>query len=454
MAAVPFRCLWSDDHVGAPRPPLLGDTDVDVCIVGGGFTGLWTAWQLKQSEPQVRVAVLEANHVGFGASGRNGGWVQTALPSSISEVAAVHGIDAAKAVHHAMVDAVREIGSFAKRHGPDAHFAHEGQLQVARSPFQAERLKRYVRDHHAVGMSEDDLRWLTPDEVRPLVSMSSVFGGYFTPHCAAVNPRRLVDALASACEEVGVQIFENTRALTIAPRRVITRQGTVRSAFVVRATEGYTPELPGMRRAMLPVFSLMIATEPLNATVWRDIGWSKRFTFSDGRGLVIYAQRTSDDRIAFGGRGAPYQFGSKTDDRYADNISAHSKLREALVELFPVLSTAAITHRWGGVLGVPRDWTAGVGLERATGLAWAGGYVGDGVGATYLAGQTLADLILGHDTARTRLPWVGHRSPNWEPEPLRILGVRSAERLTGSVDQAEGRGHRPRVRSWMLDRVM
>ena len=451
---VPYACLWAEGQPDAYRQALDADLDVDVCIVGGGFTGLWTAWHLKQLEPTLRIAVVEASHIGFGASGRNGGWVQTALPTTIAELAEAHGSPVAMSVHRAMVDAVSSIGAFARVHAPEAHFAHAGQLQVARTAAQAERLQRYVREHHNVGLTDDDLRWLSASELRPLIDVSSARGAYFTPHCAAVNPRPLVDALANDCENRGVRVFENTRALTILPRRVSTAGGTIRCAFVVRATEGYTVDLPGLRRAMLPVFSLMIATEPLSASIWNEIGWADRFTFADGRHLVIYAQRTADNRIAFGGRGAPYRFGSKTDDVFADNLRVHTMLRESLVELFPILSTVAITHRWGGALGVPRDWTASVGLDRSSGMAWGGGYVGDGVGATHLAGQTLADLIVGLSTDRTRLPWVDHRSRSWEPEPLRSVGVRAAAALTGSLDRAEAAERNPAVRSWLRDRLM
>ena len=449
-----YGCLWTGDVSSPSRPQLPSDIDVDVCVVGAGFTGLWTAWHLKRSDPTVRVAVVEAHHVGFGASGRNGGWVQTALPTTIPEYAGAHSRQIAMDVHRSMVESVTAIGDFARLHAPEAGFAHDGQLQVARTRAQVARLQASVRAHHAVGLAEDDVRWLGAVEVDELLRVSSALGGCFTPHCAAVNPRRLVDALARACEVLGVHIFEDTVAVDIQPGLVSTGAGRIRSRFVVRATEGYTPDLPGLRRTLLPVFSLMIATEPLPTSTWDEIGWQSRFTFSDGRRTVIYAQRTDDNRIAFGGRGAPYRFGSKTGDGPADNIRVHTMLHDTLSELFPALATATITHRWGGALGVARDWRASVGLDRSTGMAWAGGYVGDGVGATHLAGQTLSDLILGLPTERTRLPWVDHRSRNWEPEPFRSVGVRTAGWLTASVDRAESEDHAAKGRTWLLDRLL
>jgi glycine/D-amino acid oxidase-like deaminating enzyme len=450
----PFSCLWSEGVVATVRPQLPGDIDVDVCIVGAGYTGLWTAWHLRQLDPGIRIAVIEGAHVGFGASGRNGGWVQTALPSTLVEIAARHSTDTAMLVHRTMVETVASIGAFAAVHAPEASFVHAGQLQVARTAAQVKRQRAHVADHHRVGLTEHDLRWLEPAEVDERIGIAGRLGGHFTPHCAVVQPRQLVEGLARACESVGVRIFERTRAVSIAPQRVQTDCGAVRAAFVVRAVEGFTPDLAGHHRDLVPVFSLMIATEPLSSEQWRQLGWNERFTLSDGRRMVIYAQRTADGRIAFGGRGAPYRFGSKTDDVFADNLGTHKMLHSTLVALFPVLSDVAITHRWGGPLGVPRDWTAGVQLDRGTGLAWAGGYVGDGVGAAHLAGETLAELIVGHDTDRTRLPWVGHRSRRWEPEPLRSVGIRGAARLTRMIDAAEEVGSHPRLRAALLDRLL
>lgn len=353
-----------------------------------------------------------------------------------------------------MVESVAAIGSFAGEHAPGSHFTQAGQLHVATNSAQLARLNRWVTDHHRFGMSETDYRGLSIAEIAGKIRVAGVVGGYFTPHCAVVNPRPLIDALAALCESLGVHIFENTRAEEITPGRVRTRQGDVKCTVVVRATEGYTANFRRDHRELMPIFSLMIATEPLAQDVWDEIGWAERFAFSDGRNLIIYAQRTADDRIAFGGRGAPYRFGSNTHDRFADNIGAHMILRKELVRLFPVLADTAITHRWGGILGVSRDWNASVGFDRRSGFAWAGGYVGDGLTATHLAGQTVADLIFRHDTERTTLPWVGHRSRKWEVEPFRTLGVRAISALAASIDEAESRGRHARIRSKVFDLML
>ena len=231
--------------------------------------------------------------------------------------------------------------------------------------------------------------------------------------------------------------------LEIAPGRVVTRLGTVRARYVVRATEGYTPELTGMRRVVAPVYSLMIATEPLPPAVWDEIGLAGRPTFGDLRHLIIYGQRTADGRLAFGGRGAPYHLGSSVRPSYDQVPAVFAALRRTLAELFPVLGDVPVTHHWGGPLGIARDWCASVGLDPGTGLGWAGGYVGDGVATTNLAGRTLADLITGARSELTRLPWVGHRSPDWEPEPLRWLGLNAGLQVMGLADREEARTGRP-----------
>ncbi|MGA9746586.1 MAG: FAD-dependent oxidoreductase, partial [Nocardioides sp.] len=173
------------------------------------------------------------------------------------------------------------------------------------------------------------------------------------------------------------------------------------------------------------------------------IGLARRETFTDHRHLIIYGQRTADDRLVFGGRGAPYHLGSRVSPGFDRDDRVFAALRATLVELFPVLHDVVITHAWGGPLGVARDWCASVGLDPVTRVGWAGGYVGDGVSTTNLAGRTLRDLVLGRDTDLTRLPWVGHRSPRWEPEPLRWLGINAGLRAMTFADAEERLTGRP-----------
>ena len=436
--------LWWDSLPGplGLRSPLAGDTEVDVAVVGGGFTGLWTAYYLAEADPTLRIAVLERDTVGFGASGRNGGWCSALFAASEEKLDRAAGPGSGEAMRRAMEEAVTEVGRVAGAEGIECGFTRAGTVVLARSPAQLARARRKVEDARTHGIGEDDLRLLTAGEASARVGATRVLGGTFTPHCAVLDPARLVRGLAEAVERRGVSVYERTPALAIGPGVVETSRGTVTAGTVVRATEGYTPSLRGEERTLVPVYSLMIATEPLPDDRWEEIGLDGRPTFSDGRHLVIYGQRTADGRIAFGGRGAPYHFGSSISDAFDREASVHDALRRTLVDLFPALADVAVTHTWGGPLGIARDWFPSVGIDRRTGLAWAGGYVGDGVSTTNLAGRTLTDLVLGRSTERTALPWVGHRSPRWEPEPLRYLGINAGLTLAGRADRAEERaGH-------------
>jgi glycine/D-amino acid oxidase-like deaminating enzyme len=449
--------FWLADLDGdplRPRPPLPASTDADVVVVGAGFTGLWTAWYLRRADPTLRVVVLEAEVAGFGASGRNGGWCSALLPMGLGAVAARHGLPAALAQQRAMIATVGEVGRASAEAGIDCRFAHGGTVVLARNAAQAARLQADVADAHRVGLTPDDLDWLGPADARALVAAERVVGATVTPHCAALHPGRLVRGLAGAVEAVGARLHEGTRVTRIDPGRVRTEHGDVRAGVVVRATEAFTAALPGLRRRLLPIYSLMLATEPLPDSFWESVGWRRRETLADARRSVIYGQRTADGRIAFGGRGAPYHYASRVRPAYDRDPGVHAELERTLVDLFPALAGVGITHRWGGPLAAARDWHCAVGVDRRTGMAWAGGYVGDGVATANLAGRTLTDLILGRDTELTRLPWVGHRSRRWEPEPLRWLGVRAALALPGTVDRREAAGGSAGLAGRALDRLL
>ena len=433
--------FWHDTVPGSlePRDPLQGDLDADVAIAGAGFTGLWTAYYLKKARPELRVVVCEREIAGFGASGRNGGWCSALFPASLSKLARMSGRDAAIAMNRAMQQTIDEVGKAVAAEGIDCHWAKGGTVQLARSAVQLERARAEIAEAREFGFGPEDLDLLDRDAAVALAAADGVLGAVYTPHCAAIHPSRLARGLAEAVRRHGVSLHEATPVTRIEPGALVTAAGTVRARHVIRATEGYTPQLPGEDRTVIPVYSLMIATEPLPDAVWEHIGLAARPTFGDLRHMIIYGQRTADGRFAFGGRGAPYHFGSSIRPSYDRVPAVHAALRRTLAELFPVLADFKVTHAWGGPLGIPRDWCASVGLDPVTGLGWAGGYVGDGVATTNLAGRTLADLILGEDTPITRLPWVGHRSPRWETEPLRWLGANAGLRLMSFADRQETR---------------
>jgi glycine/D-amino acid oxidase-like deaminating enzyme len=437
--------FWHDTVPGSlePQDPLDGDCDADVAIAGAGFTGLWTAYSLKKARPELRVVVCEREIAGFGASGRNGGWCSALFPASLSKLDRMGGRDAAIAMYRTMQQTVDEVGAAMAAEGIDCHWAKGGTVQLARSAVQLERARAEIAEAREFGFGPEDLDLLDRDAATAIAAADGVLGGVYTPHCAAIHPSRLARGLAEAVRRHGVALHEATAVTRIEPGALVTAAGTVRARHVIRATEGYTPQLPGEHRTVMPVYSLMIATEPLPDEVWERIGLAARPTFGDLRHMIIYGQRTADGRFAFGGRGAPYHLGSSIRPAYDRVPAVHAALRRTLAELFPVLADFKVTHAWGGPLGIPRDWCASVGLDPATGLGWAGGYVGDGVATTNLAGRTLADLILGQDTPLTRLPWVGHRSPRWETEPLRWLGANAGLQLMSFADRQEARTGRP-----------
>lgn len=434
------------ESCGGPRvqrAPLPGDRDVDVAVVGAGYTGLWTAYYLVRRDPGIRVAVVEREHVGYGASGRNGGWCSAIYPATLRKVAASADRAGAVAMQQAMNDTVDEVLRVVDAEHIDCDCAKGGYVSVARNRAQLKRAEHEVAAWRSWGFGDDHMRLLGRAEVAARVGMADALGGTYTPHCAALHPAKLVRGLADVVERAGVTIYEQTAATSLAPGEVRTANGSVRAPVVIRATEGYTAGLPGLRRALVPMYSLMVATEPLPDSFWATAGLRDRETFSDKRHLRIYGQRTADGRIAFGGRGAPYHYGSRIRPGFDHDQRVHAMLRQILRELFPGLADATFTHAWGGALGIPRDWYPAVSYDPRTGMGAAGGYVGDGVATANLAGRTLADLVRSSASPLTALPWVRPGSPRWEPEPLRWIGVNAGTCVFALADRVEAASGRP-----------
>ena len=434
IANATTTALWIDQlgHI-SNRPALDGDTNVDVAIVGGGFSGLWTAYYLAKADPSIRILVIERDFCGFGASGRNGGWAEGGLASAPEKYASWSSLEAAQLQAAAVADAVDEIGRVAHEEDIECGYVKGGWIRVARNAAQEERM----RDEMAAPGAHGTL--LGAGAAREWLNATSVRAGIYSSDCAALDPARLVRGLAEACERLGVVIVEGTAVREIDGRRVHTSHGTVTADSVVRATEAYTRDLKGEKRKLLPVYSLMVATEPLSDEMFDEIGLGGRPTFSDDRFMVIYGQRTQDNRLAFGGRGVPYLFGSAITRSGEIHDGSHALLRETLIEMLPIIRDVSFTHRWGGVLGIPRDWVPSLHFDHTSGTGVLGGYVGEGVAAANLAGRTMADLIREENTERSTYPWVGHQARSWEPEPFRWLGVRSSRSILHTADEREYR---------------
>lgn len=428
-----------------PRPALDGSTDVDVAILGAGYSGLWTAYYLLKRDPSLRVAIAEKHIAGFGASGRNGGWCSSGFPIGINELARRYGDSAAVALQRAMFAAVDEVGLVAEEEGIDAEYERGGALRFARGVHQLAAIDTALETYRKFGLEEHYQR-LDEHEAKRRVNVAGSLGAVFTPHCATIHPGKLARGLARTVERLGGTIYEQTEVTSYSegPAPALhTAHGDIRARTIVLAGESYLSQLEQLHRQLIPIYSLIVLTRPLTDAQWAEIGWSGRECVSSNRLTVDYLSRTTDGRILFGGRGAPYHFGSKIADEYDRHDGTHRMLREAAMEWFPMLGPDDFSHAWGGPLGVPRDWMPSMSFNPASGVATARGYTGQGVSTTNLAGRVLADLIQGEQSDLTALAPVNHTSPNWEPEPARYLGVRLVQRSYASLDEKAARTGRP-----------
>jgi len=447
------RSLWLEGVVPdlTPREQLSGDHTCDVAIIGAGFGGLWTAYYLKAADPSLRVTVIEAEIAGFGAAGRNGGFVSAGIAGSGARYARRSGWDNVLRAERETQHGVDEIGRVIAAEGIDCGYKKEGALTLATTDPQAQRVRARVEAKHGFGLGPEDIKLLTAEECADLVpGAAGVLAGCFTPHVARVDPARLARGLADACERLGVKIYEQTRAEHVSPKVVQCRNGRVSADVVVRATESYTIRERGHRRSFLPLYSLMIATEPLSQETWDKLGWRDGLGIADMRHLYYYSQRTIDGRIALGGRGAPYRLTDPLSPRNEQDTGVFQRLCETLREAFPAASQARITHHWGGSLAVPRDWCMRTTFDGETGLGFVGAFGGHGVVAANISGRTMRDLILGQSTDLTSLPWVGYRTRSWEPEPLRFVASRLITKTLEASDAYEERTAKPAKRARLV----
>lgn len=420
--------LWTEQLPRTlAREPLGQPLELDVAIIGAGFTGLWTAYYLKRQAPQLRIAIFEAQTVGFGASGRNGGWLLGRLLGEEKFLASVGSAEkqALQGLLKGIPDSVAEV---LQREGIDCGFRKGGVLTcAARYPEQHARLLDELRALHADGHSEADYRYLNAAELAEQVQMAGAYGAIFSPHCATVQPAQLVTGLAAAVERLGVTVYEHSKVDAWRSGQLTVAGHTVRSQWVVPCVEGHAADLPPLGRYQLAVQSLQIATAPIAASLWDEIGLAEGQAAHECSRQVTYFHRTRDDRLVFGARGS-YRFGGRLRQNFQLSDEEVRFRRGLMLELFPQLAAVPISHGWGGNLGMTRHFRPYMLCDSSSGFASAGGYGGEGVGASHLAGQTLAELILHKDSLLTRAPWVSRQQNlasalrRWEPEPLRWLG--------------------------------
>ena len=407
-----------------------------MAIIGAGYTGLWTAYYLKKAQPALNVLVIEKDFAGFGASGRNGGWLMGTFAWNHDRYAAQTSRAAVLDMVAALATTVDEVIGVAEAEGIDADIRRTDQLSIATHHAHMINLQRQLADHRAWGDGHR-IRELSAAEASARITIPGTLGGFAMSGMARLQPAKLVRGLAAACERLGVRIVEGTAVTEYEKGMVTTTRGLVKAPIILRATEGFTAGIKGHKRDWLPLNSAQIATPPLPPEVWDKIGWQGHELFHDFYNSYCYCQRTREGRITVGARGVPYLYGSAMDRNGAPDGETIRRLTAILHRHFPATIPFGVDHAWCGVIGVPRDWCATVGLDPASGLGWAGGYVGVGVSTSNLAGQTLADLALGRDTDLTHLPWVNRRVRKWEPEPLRWLGVHTMYGLFGAADFRE-----------------
>ncbi|WP_408596215.1 NAD(P)/FAD-dependent oxidoreductase [Pseudomonas sp. PLMAX] len=441
MSAWRTISLWMDqlDEPLVARAALEQDLDVDVAIIGAGYTGLWTAYYLKRQAPDLNIVIIEAQTAGFGASGRNGGWLMGNLLGE-DRLLAASSPEQRRASYDLLHGIPDEVKNVIDREGIDCDYRKGGALYcAARYPEQEASLRQYLDKLYSQGLNENDYRWLSPEQLAQQIRVAKPYGGIYAPHVATLHPAKLVRGLARAVERLGVRIYENSPVNHWQSGSLRTPRASVSSRWVVPAVEGYSVTLPPLGRYQLPVQSLIVATEPLSAATWDEIGLSRGQAFSESSRQVTYGQRTADNRLIFGARGG-YQFAGRLRHDF-DLTHCEIELRRYLFgELFPQLRNVQITHGWGGNLGMSRHFKPHMLCDQASGIAVSGGYGGEGVGASNLGGRTLADLILQRDTERVRQPWVLTRGglnalKAWEPEPCRWLGYNAIIRSFVHEDQ-------------------
>ncbi len=451
MSDYATRSFWLEDAY-APGAALDGDRSVDVAIVGGGFTGFWTAYFLKRAEPGLRIALLEREVVGYGASGRNGGFAMTLLNRGLHDMVQAFGDSATRDAHRAAAASVDGIGAFTREHAVECHYEKNGLIAVASDPSQGPRIEAEYREAERLGLA--GFRFLDRAAVQASAHSPTYECGVREETCAILDPARLVRGQGRVAAELGVEVCEATPVDDVRAegRRVTIRTpyGVVRADQAVLATNAYSVHFPAIQRYVVPIYSYIVLTEPLTPALWDAIGWSGREGLEDRRTYLHYYRPTRDGRILFGGEDAPYFYGSSIGSQHDRNPEVFARLKDDLRRTFPPLAGIRFTHEWGGPVGLTVRFVPTFGTLEGGRIHYGFGYCGHGVGPTHLGGQILADLVLGRRSERTDLCFVRTTALPFPPEPLRYLGVTAARRALLRQD----REHRPKVDPWIVRTMM
>lgn len=432
MGAYDDKGLWHATYGEyQPDPSLAGSEQVDVAIVGGGFTGMATAYWLLKAEPSLKVAILEQEVVGYGASGRNGSFAMTVVGLGLDLLKKMKGRDRAIQAQRYLERAVDLVGELVDTEELDCDYIRPGFLRMATTPAYVKKIRHEIEVAHKLGI--EGIEWLDQDEARARVNSEHYLGAWWEPRMALVNPLKLVREMKRVVTGLGATVYEHSPVTSISRGSgftVGTPGGVLTADKLVLATNAYTHRLPLGGRRQIPAWTYVVATEPLSEDQLGPIGWDGFEGVEDARNLIHYYRRTPDDRLLMGG--GPVGFGFGKDMNRDSNPEAWSHLEQHITDLFPSLAGARIEHRWGGPFSVTTDLTPALGYIGDRDAVYSVGCIGHGVAMTQLNGKTISDLLLERSTELTDHFFVNRRVIPWPPEPLRMgtsLAIRSYLKL-------------------------
>lgn len=420
-----------------PSPALCGDVRVDVAIIGGGFTGLSTAYHLCKDAPELRVAVLEAEVVGFGASGRNAGFSRIVFGLEPAVTRARFGQQRTIDAYHYLERAVDSMRDLVRQHDLQSDYEQSGFLRVATTPAFVRRIQHDLEILTSLGVR--GVEWVDATAIRSEVDSPHFLGGWWEPRCSLFNPAKHARELKRIAQAQGAQVYEQTTVQEIQPGGhflIRTDGGTIMAEKLVFATNAYSHLFPQLRALQVPIFTHMVVTEPLTPVQLASIGWQNRQGIMDARNFSHYCRLTADNRLAIGGSDISLAYGT---DMYRDhNSQTFAALERKLVWLFPALRGIRVTHRWGGPISITVDLAPAIGQIGDRRALYSLGCVGHGVPLAHLNGRTLADLVLERRSDLTDIWFVNRHMLRWPPEPLRMVAgqvIRSALRLQDAFNE-------------------
>ncbi len=419
------KSFWLGLQEYSPGSPLSCDIETDVVIVGGGFTGLSTAYHLKKQEPDIKIALLESQVIGFGASGRNAGFNMTLFGLTLSITALRFGKSKAKESHLYMERAVDLLRDLIKELNIDCDYEHPGFLRVATSEKYKKRILHELELVDTLGIS--GIKWIEKDQVQDEVRSPQYLGAWWEPRSGILNPAKLARGWKEIITSLGVDVYEQTPVLEITQQgpkiRIEAPGGCITTDKVVLATNAYSHLIPKTRSKQAPAWTYIVLTEPLTDKHFSQIGWQNRQGIEDARNLVHYYRLTADNRLLMGGRDVSLSYGKDMDHDY--NEQTFSELEADVREIFPPLQDIKFTHRWGGPVSITVDMAPAMGYLGGKQMVYSVGCMGHGVSMTHLNGKTAADLILEKQTELTDVFFVNRRTLPWPPEPIRNLTGRA-----------------------------